>query len=77
MCVFECLFELFLVVFVEDIGVFVDVVDFEVEGKVLVNFVKVFLQFLILRVLIILFVLGDIVDVKNFFFDEVVIVEVG
>lgn len=43
MCVFECLFGLFLVVFVEDIGVFVDVVDFEVEGKVLVNFVKVFL----------------------------------
>lgn len=40
-CVFECLPGLFLVALVEDIGAFVDVVDFEVEGKVLVNFVKV------------------------------------
>lgn len=40
-CVFEYLPGLFLVALVEDIGAFVDVVDFEVEGKVLVNFVKV------------------------------------
>lgn len=40
-CVFEYLPGLFLVALVEDIGAFVDVVDFEVEGKVLVYFVKV------------------------------------
>lgn len=77
MCVFECLPELFLVALVEDIGAFVDVVDFEVEGKVLVNFVKVSLQSSISRASITLLVLGDIVDAKNLFFDEAAIVEIG
>lgn len=77
MCVFECLPELFLVALVEDIGAFVDVVDFDVEGKVLVNFVKVSLQSSISRASITLLVLGDIVDAKNPFFDEAAIVEIG
>lgn len=69
--------ELFLVDIVDDIGAFVDVVDFKVEGRVLVTFVRFSLYSSTSSAWKILPFLVDILDEKSFFVDEADIVEVG